>query len=120
MKRGLKNAILWGGSLSLGAVSGFFGGGGGMLAVPLLQCSGLDVKRAHASALMVMLPVCMVSACVYIINGYFDFKSLACAVIGVCLGGALGAVLLDKIKGSALSLIFALIMIAAGVKCIIP
>ena len=70
VKQALKNAITLGGSLAVGAVSGFFGGGGGMLCVPLLEYSGLDVKRAHATALVVILPICIVSSVVYIIGGY--------------------------------------------------
>ena len=60
--------------------SGFFGGGGGMLCVPLLQFRGLDVKRAHATALIVILPLCIVSAAIYIANGYFDANAVMCAI----------------------------------------
>ncbi len=104
----------------VGLISGFFGGGGGMLCVPLLELYGLDVKRAHATALFVILPICIVSAIIYIVNGYFDFTSVLCAIIGVVLGGAAGALLLDKLSGNALSAVFAAIMIAVGVKLLVP
>ena len=120
MKQALKNAITLGGSLAVVAVSGFFGGGGGMLCVPLLEYSGLDVKRAHATALVVILPICIVSSVVYIIGGYFDLKQVSCACLGVCIGAVIGAKLLDKITSSAVAIVFAALMIAVGVKSMIP
>lgn len=115
----VKNSIIYGGSVAVGAVSGFFGGGGGMLCVPLLQLCGLDAKRAHATALLVILPLCVVSAAIYIANGYFDFTSVLCACIGVIGGGAAGAALLDKLNGTTVGIIFALLMIAIGIKLVI-
>ena len=100
-------------------ISGFFGGGGGMLCVPLLQFRGLDVKRAHATALIVILPLCIVSAAIYIANGYFDANAVMCAIIGVSIGGAAGALALDKLNGTAIGVIFAALMIAIGIKLIV-
>lgn len=100
-------------------MSGFFGGGGGMLCVPLFKSSGLDDKRAHATALVTMLPICIVSAVVYLINGYFDGIAVLCSCIGVVLGSLAGAKLLDKLNGNVVGIIFALVMIAAGIKSVI-
>lgn len=91
-----------------------------MLCVPLLEAVGLDTKRAHATALFVILPICITSATIYIINGYFDLTAVLCAVIGVCLGGAAGAAMLDKLDSTAVALIFSALMIAIGVKSMIP
>lgn len=118
--KGTVGTILkYGGSVAVGAVSGFFGGGGGMLCVPLLQYCGLDAKRAHATALLVILPLCIVSASIYIANGYFDGVAVLCACIGVVAGGAVGAAMLDKLNGTAVGVIFALLMIAIGIKSVI-
>ena len=119
MKDGVKSSIVFVGSVLVGLVSGFFGGGGGMLCVPLLQLAGLDAKRSHATALLVILPLCIVSAAIYISNGYFDGNAVLCAVIGVAFGGFVGALLLDKLGGTVVSLIFAALMIAVGLKLII-
>ncbi len=119
MNKGLKTTLVYGGSALLGAVSGFFGGGGGMLCVPLLQAVGLDAKKSHATALFVILPICIVSAAIYIANGYFDYTAVVCAVIGVSLGGIAGALLLDKLGGTAVNLIFSALMIAVGLKLVI-
>ena len=108
-----------GGSVLAGFVAGFFGGGGGMLCVPLLEARGLDVKCAHATALIVILPICIVSAAIYIANGYFDFTAVLCASIGVSLGGAAGAAVLNKLNGTVVGLIFVALMIAIGIKLIV-
>lgn len=120
VKNATRKAITYGGGALVGAISGFFGGGGGMLCVPLLEFSGLDVKRAHATALLVILPICIVSTAVYVMNGYFDYAAVMCAMIGVSFGGAAGAALLDKLGGTVVGLIFAALMIAIGVKLLIP
>lgn len=114
-----KSTLVYGASAAVGLISGFFGGGGGMLCVPLLQLNGLDVKRAHATALIVILPLCIVSAAIYIANGYFDVHAVLCAVIGVSVGGAAGALALDKLNGTVIGVIFAALMIAIGIKLII-
>ncbi len=115
----VKTAVAYGASAAVGLISGFFGGGGGMLCVPLLQFRGLDVKRAHATALIVILPLCIVSAAIYIANGYFDANAVMCAIIGVSIGGAAGALALDKLNGTAIGVIFAALMIAIGIKLIV-
>ena len=119
MNSNVKSTLILVGSVAVGFVSGFFGGGGGMLAVPLLELSGLDAKRSHATALMVILPICIISAAIYISNGYFDAKAVLCACIGVVLGGIAGAALLNKLNPTVISLIFALLMIAIGIKLVI-
>ena len=112
----VKTAAIYASSAAVGLISGFFGGGGGMLCVPLLQLRGLPVKQAHATALIVILPLCIVSAAIYIANGYFDTTAVLCAVIGVSIGGAAGALMLDKLNGTVVGIIFAALMIAIGIK----
>lgn len=119
MNSKVKSAIVLFASAAVGLTSGFFGGGGGMLCVPLLEFGGSSVKRAHATALAVIMPLCLVSAAIYVAGGYFDAKATLCAVIGVCFGGAVGAMLLDKLNAQAVGTVFALLMIAVGIKMVI-
>lgn len=116
MKSFVKTSVKYLGGVGVGFMSGFFGGGGGMLCVPLLKFSGLDEKRAHATAILVILPLCIVSAIIYIRNGYFDLTSVLCACLGVVGGGIAGAKLLDALPETAVGVIFALLMIAVGIK----
>ena len=41
----------------IGALNSFFGAGGGIIAVPVLEKSGLLKKESHANAVAVILPI---------------------------------------------------------------
>ena len=100
-----------------GAVNGIFGGGGGMVAVPLLaKMLGYEDKEAHATAIFVIAPVCAASAVIYIINGYAVLNVIIPAAVGTVAGGFLGAYSLSKFSSSAVNFIFIAIMFAAGVR----
>ena len=48
--------------LAAGTVTGVFGGGGGMVLVPLLTlCSGLPEEQIFPASVCIILPVCLVS-----------------------------------------------------------
>ena len=106
-------------SLAIGVVNGLFGAGGGMLAVPCLNyICGLDEKSAHATAIAVILPLCLVSTIVYAIGGNYRKEVILPVVIGVTIGGILGALFLKKISPNALSFLFYALMTFAGFKMI--
>ncbi len=106
----------------VGAVNGFFGGGGGMIILPIFtMLLGFRQKTAHATAIAVILPISIISAVVYVIgNGFkvFNLDTLFVA-IGVLIGGVFGALLLKKINNAWLVKIFAVIMLVAGVKMMV-
>ena len=101
--------------IAVGAANSLFGGGGGMLAVPLLQKTGLDEKRAHATAILVILPISLLSFLVYALRGFCDFSVLIPTAIGVVLGGMVGAKLLGKAPVAVVNLLFAILQLAAGI-----
>ena len=78
----------------IGLVNGFFGGGGGMIAVPILEkIMKLESKEAHATAISIIFPLSLISASVYVFNNYVSSLPLIYVSIGVVLGGILGAFL---------------------------
>ncbi len=106
-------------SLFIGAINGLFGAGGGMLAVPCLTYVwGLDEKSAHATAIAVILPLCFVSSVVYALKGNYEPNVIFPTVIGVTVGGIIGAMLLKKMSANAVSFLFYALMIFAGFKMI--
>lgn len=106
--------------LILGFVNGFLGGGGGMLCVPLLVFAlGLPDKRAHATAILIMLPISLVSFAVYAYNMRIEWELALFVVLGSVAGGFIGSILLKKLSNSWVRAIFALIMIGAGLKTIL-
>ncbi len=106
-------------SLFIGAINGLFGAGGGMLAVPCLTYVwGLDEKSAHATAIAVILPLCLVSSIVYALKGNYEPSVILPTVIGVTIGGIAGALLLKKMSANAVSFLFYSLMTFAGFKMI--
>ena len=100
-----------------GFINGFLGGGGGVLIVSLLLAVvKLHQKQAQATALLVVLPLTVVSAAVYLIKGNVEWGPTLWATLGVVIGGVVGALLLSKIKGNVAKLIFALVLVAGGIK----
>ena len=103
--------------IGIGFLNGFLGGGGGILVVcVLLAVLQMPQKSAHATAILVILPVSILSAVVYFLNGNVEWEPTLYATIGVVGGGVVGALLLNKLRGSAVKIIFAVIMLLAGVR----
>ncbi len=119
MQKTSKKACLLGGA-AVGAVNGLLGGGGGMLAVPILQKAGLEERAAHATAIAVIAPASLISGAIYLASGLVPMPLFVPVALGVFLGGALGAKLLNKLPLKAVSLLFELVMLLAGVRLLFP
>lgn len=102
--------------VAVGAANGLFGGGGGMIAVPALTQTGVPSKKAHATAIAIILPLSLISGAVYLAKGAADPSVILPSCAGVFVGGIAGALLLKKINSRGLSLLFYALMIAAGLK----
>ena len=100
--------------VAVGLANGLFGGGGGMLAVPLLQRIGLEEKRAHATAILWILPISFLSFVLYAARGYYRAEVLIPTALGVTAGGFFGAKLLGKMPVKWVNLVFAFLQAAAG------
>ncbi len=117
MKKGWKAAAEAAVGAAVGAANGLLGGGGGMLCVPLLEKAlGEDVKVSHATTVLVILPVCVASAIVYWSSGRFAIDANLPVIFGVVAGGVLGSALLKIMNGRVTAVIFAALMIMAGVR----
>jgi len=104
----------------IGFVNGFWGGGGGMLCVPLLiNFIKLPEKKAHATTLLIMLPLSIASLIVYYLSENLPIFDAIKIGFGFVIGGILGALLLKKISNIWLDILFSVIIIAGGVKLLI-
>lgn len=100
----------------IGFINGFLGAGGGVLLVPFLTFAlKNETKVAHATAVLIMLPISVISAVIYIIKGEFNFMVTLPVFIGSVVGGTCGALLLKKLNNSIIIIIFSLVLIASGV-----
>lgn len=114
-----KNTILLIFGLFTGFVNGLLGAGGGMLAVPALKKAGLEQKDAHRNAVAVILPMTVLSAVLYILNGRVELADAFVFLPGGLIGALLGTVCLKKISGKWLGVIFGGFMVYAGVRMIL-
>lgn len=117
MKSFLKEFSVYFVGLAAGIINGLLGGGGGMIVVPGLALTlSLTAKKSHATALAVILPASVISACVLLFTFKNDWVLLSATTLGVSAGGVVGALLLKKLKNPAITKIFAVLMLLAGVK----
>ena len=104
----------------IGIVNGFFGGGGGMICVPILQnVLQLEEKYSHATAIAIIFPISFISAVIYLLSGTLETIPLVNVGSGVVIGGIIGSFLLKVLPTKAIRVIFALIMLAGGIRLII-
>jgi len=100
-----------------GLANGFFGGGGGMVLVPMLtsRC-GLSQAQAFATSVAVILPLCALSAGIYLLQGKLDLSAAWPYLLGGLAGGFLGGKLFKKLNMDWLRRVFALFVLYGGVK----
>ena len=104
------------GSLA-GLANGVFGGGGGMVFLPIASRSpDLSSRQLYATCVGVIFPLCLVSAGVYWLNGHLPLLEALPYLCGGVIGGFLGGKLYGKVPTVWLRRIFALFLFYGGVK----
>lgn len=103
-----------------GVVNGFFGGGGGMVLVPLLRgWLKVEDKRAFATSVAVMLPLCAVSAGAYALRGGIDLTAALPYLVGGLLGGILSGLSFKRLPPKLLTRAFALLILFGGLRSVL-
>lgn len=119
-KKGLRILKYIGIGLAAGVANGLFGSGGGTIAVPAMAfLLDEDEHKAHATAILIILPLTLVSTYFYIAGHYVDWNITWKAMVGGVAGGIIGAFLLNKCPSRLLRKIFGIFMIAAAVRMIL-
>ena len=103
-----------------GVANGFFGGGGGMVLVPLLtgRC-GLDQRRAFAPSVAIILPLCVLSSVIYFFRGGLDLSAALPYLLGGLAGGWIGGRVFRKLNMDWLRRAFALLILYGGVRSLL-
>ena len=97
-----------------GLVSGLFGGGGGTVLVPLLTAwCKMGQKRAMASCVAVILPLCAV---IYLLRSGLHLLTALPYLMGGLAGGLLGGKLFRRVPGPWLRRIFGVFLVYGGVR----
>lgn len=100
-----------------GVANGLFGGGGGSVLVPVLtRWCGLDRRRAFATSVAVILPLCALSVVVYFLRGGLEWGTAWPYVLGGAVGGWLGGRLFRGVRVDWLRRGFGLLLIYGGVR----
>ena len=103
--------------MAAGIINGLFGGGGGMIMVPLLlQWCRLEEQKAFASCTAVILPLCLVSAGVSFFRSGWDLLPALPYLLGGVVGGFLGGKWFTRIDPLWLKRIFAAFLIYGGLR----
>lgn len=88
-----------------------------MLLVPLLtRCFKLDERKAFATSTAIILPLCGLSALIYLYHGGLDLRAALPYLIGGTLGGVAGGRIFKRFNVVWLRRGFALFVLWAGVK----
>lgn len=101
-----------------GLTNGLFGGGGGSVLVPLLtRYCGLSQRKAFATSVAVILPLCVLSVAIYFFRGGLDLMTALPYLIGGAAGGWAGGRWFRGMRMGWLRRAFGLLLIYGGVRC---
>jgi len=108
--------------LIAGALSGFFGIGGGFLIVPaLIVATGMPILYAVGSSLVAVTAFGLTTAANYALSGFVDWSLAALFIAGGVLGGLLGARSANSLAGrkGALNTVFAALIFAVAIYMLV-
>ena len=100
-----------------GLANGLFGGGGGMVFLPILsRWGGLSQRKLYATCVGVIFPVCLVSAAVYLFRGELSLLAALPYLAGGLVGGWIGGKLFKNVPNTWLKRIFALFLLYGAAR----
>jgi len=117
VKKHLKHIFI---GIATGVANGLFGSGGGIIAVSaMVLVLKAEEHKAHATAILIILPLTVLSAFFYIRGSFIDWNMTVKVIIGGVAGGYIGARILDICPAGILRKVFAAFMILAAFRMII-
>lgn len=100
-----------------GAVNGLFGGGGGMVLLPLLtKWGGVSARGAFATCIAAIYPMCIVSAFFYYLRVRPELTVLLPCVLGGIVGGIAAGLTFEKVPVRVLKLIFGVFLLYGAAR----
>jgi len=101
--------------VAAGLTNGIFGGGGGIpLLVLLTKWAGVEEKKAFATCVAVIFPMCAVSAALWYWRAELSLTAALPYLLGGFAGGLVGGKLFKKVPNLWLRRIFALFLLYGG------
>ena len=115
--------LLVAGGVAGGFLNGLLGCGGGIVIVALLSAltkdTDFDSRDVFAVSVAAVLPISAVSTVMYMIRTDASLSVMRPYVLPAVIGGAVGALLLDRLPTVGIKMIFALLIIWAGVSLVL-
>ena len=114
--------LLIGLGLLVGALSGFFGIGGGFLIVPgLMAATAMPLINAIGSSLVSVTAFGLTTAASYALSGLVDWRVAGLFVLGGAIGGLIGIALAQRLARykRALSLVFSGVVTLVGLYVVV-
>ena len=103
-----------------GLANGLFGGGGGMVFLPILSRWGnLDERKLYATCVGVIFPVCLVSALVYLFRDGFTIMDALPYLLGGAAGGFAAGKWLKRMPVTWLRRLFGALLILSGIRAVL-
>lgn len=103
-----------------GFTSGLFGAGGGLLIYPALsKCLKMDEYKARGTTLISILPITLIASIFYSNKFQNDWIKIIEVILGGCIGGYIGAKIMNKIPKFYLAISFDIFLIIVSIKNII-
>ncbi|MCL2036246.1 MAG: sulfite exporter TauE/SafE family protein [Oscillospiraceae bacterium] len=102
--------------ITAGLLNGLFGSGGGVVAVPLLERCGLEQKRCHATSVVLIFFLSLVSTVMYALSGKLQVSTALGFIPAGLAGAVLGSLILKKINNTLLRRIFGIIILISAAK----
>lgn len=123
MKSKTKNTVLSLVSVISGFCNALLGAGGGILLSltlsKLCEEEFPDRRDIYINSQAAMIPGCALSCIIYSIQGNLNTTGFSVYAIPAAIGGALGSILLTKIKSFWIGVIFAILVIWSGIKMVL-
>src|SRR5689334_15897529 len=108
-------ALVGAGSLAAGLLGALTGLGGGVVLVPLLVLGfGVDLRYAVGASLVSVIATSSGAAASYVREGYSNVRIAMLLEVATTLGALAGAALAAVVPGSAVAVIFGLVLLASA------
>lgn len=115
-KKIFKTALI---GFAVGIINGIFGSGGGTLLVPcLVFLMGIEDRKAHATAISIILPISLISSFIYFRYDVVDLSLTLKVATGSVFGALFGSCVLTRIPINALRKIFGIFMLIAAIRMV--
>ncbi len=113
----MKNMTIYLAGALAGVINGLFGGGGGMVVLPLLSRGNtLTGRTLFATCVAIIFPICLISAAIAVWQGQVTLQAALPYLLGGLGGGLIGGATFEKVSVRWLKMIFALFLLYGGVK----